>query len=191
MTDNYIYTYDIGNIKFMDFLHEYLLDFFPQTSYLFHINSNQTQIEIVFENELSNNEQTILNNAILSYEPPQNKYNISKSVNAMLNTSISTTTYSLISTEFLTYKSDENIGYVNIIAMVNGLGSYKIRLYDTINNNLICQTNSLNNNTLQLIRIDEIDNLPDNDTILEIQCHVSDSKSTCIIKSVQIVYYST
>jgi hypothetical protein len=190
MSDDYIYVYDIGNIKFIDLLHEYLLDFFPMTSHSFHINSNQTQINIVFVTELSNNEEGILNNAILDYDPPQNKYNISRTSNIMLsNLTTSSSIYTLIATEFLKYNADESIGYIDIISLVNGTGSYKIRLYDTIHNKLICQTNSLNNNTLQLVRINDINNLPDSDTIIEIQSQVSNPTVTCIIKSIQIVYY--
>lgn len=191
MTDNYIYTYDIGNIKFMDFLNEYLFEFFPNELYSFHINSTNTYIQIIFITELTNNELNILNNAMETYDPPQNKYNISKTVNMMLSkTNVSTTTYSLIGTEYSQYNENESIGYIDIISMVNGAGSYKLRLYDTINNTLICQTNSLNNDVLQLIRINDINNLPTNNTILELQCQVSDTDTTCVIKSMQIVYYS-
>ena len=50
---------------------------------------------------------------------------------------------------------------------------------------VLCESNTFNNNILQIIDITSISNLPINDTLLEIQCVVS-GDNKCNIKLVQI-----
>jgi len=187
MPIEYIYSYNKENIKFLDDLHAYVLqvDTLPSQ---FYINAN-SKIDIIFVQELSSQQINILNNIINEYIPPQELHTpfINETI-LITNPTISTNTYSVIGTYLysnVNLQTDVFISSFTIIASVKGNISYKIRIYDAMNDNLICETGSLNNNNLQIIKVTNLLNIPSNDTLLEIQGLVS-GDNTCNVKLVQI-----
>ena len=187
MPIEYTYTYNKENVKFLDDLHMYVLqvDALPSQ---FYINAS-SHIDIIFTQELSSEQLNILNNIINEYVPPQELHIpfINETI-LITNPVISTNTYSVIGTYFYSIanlQTDVFISSFTIIASVKGNISYKIRIYDAINDNLLCETNSLNNTNLQIIKITNLSNIPSNDTLLEIQGLVS-GDNTCNVKLVQI-----
>lgn len=186
-TQQHIYSYDKENVKFLNDLHTYIekVNTLPSQ---FYINAD-SQIHVIFEQELSLEQLNILNNIINEYNPPHELHIpfLNETI-LMTNPIISTNVYSVIGTYYYSVnnlQTDVFISSFTIIASVKGNISYKIRIYDAINDNLLCETNSLNNNNLQIIKINDISNIPSNDTLLEIQGLVS-GNNTCNVKLVQI-----
>lgn len=186
----YIYTFTKDNIKFLDKVFQYIKNISELPSdFDLYIES---QLEIVFNQELDSNQINILNNAIQIYIPPQELEIISNTKPMMLiHNTISTNIYSTIATDyFLAEQITDSIrlGYVTCVSNIIGNGSYKLRLFDAINNKIIGESDSLNNSNLQIINIINLINIPENNTLLELQGQVSDTTSICIIKLAHLIY---
>lgn len=181
----YIYSYNKEDVKFLDHLHTYLSEISTIPTD-FYINAT-SQIDIVFTQELSNEQLIILNNAIDDYIPPQELYIPLRNETILNNAVISSIAYSVIGTYyFSSLDNDTFITSFTIVSCVKGAISYKIRIYDSINNKIICETDSLNNTNLQIVKLDNLSNIPLNDTLFEIQGIISDNSNTCDVKLIQI-----
>lgn len=182
----YTYSYTIPNIKFLSDLYNYILE---TLALEFYINIEAT-VDIIFNQELTNEQEIILNNLISGYIPPQELSVVVKTENIVLsqNTIMSTDIYTIIGTYFYTVPDDDSfISSFKTIASVNGETNYKFRVYDSINDTVLCESNTLNNTNLQIISLSDVTNLPINDTLLEIQCIVS-GDNKCTVKLVQIIF---
>jgi hypothetical protein len=183
----YTYSY-IKAVKIINLLYNEILAV-PELPSAFYINVN-SNIDIVFNQQLSEPQITILNNFMTNYIPPQQQTISLKTETIPLtqNTILPTNTYTVIGTYFYAIPHDNSfINSLKIIASVDGNTNYKIRVYDSINATVLCESNTLNNQTLQIITISDILNLPTNETLLEIQCIVS-GDNKCTVKLIQIEY---
>lgn len=179
------YSYTIPNIKFLEHLHTYILNI-PGLSQDFYLY-NEGTINIIFKNALSNDNLITLNNAIVSYIAPQEliKFTTSQNIN-LFNDKVDSMMYSLIGVYLYSSNiSDGNI--LNTISFVsnisNSIATYKIKVYDTTNNNIITESDDLNNTTLQLFTLNNISNLPKTNSLFEIQAKVNGNSSYCNIKT--------
>lgn len=188
MEGSYKYSYVIPNLKYLDHLYNYILENADGALPIdFHLNIEAT-LDVVYNQELTNNQQIILNNIISGYTPPQQLTKIIKTDSIVLsqNTLLPSNNYTVIGTYFYTNPSDNSfISSFKMISSVDGNTNYKFKVYDSINDTILCESNTFNNNNLQIINISDISNLPSNDTLLEIQCIVS-GDNKCNIKLVQI-----
>lgn len=186
----YTYSYTIPNLKFLEHLYNYIIssvdNTFPND---FHLNIEAT-LDVIFKQQLTVEQETILDNIILLYTPPQTLSVSFKTETIPLsqNTIMPTNTYTVIGTYFYTIPDDDSfISSFKIVSSVDGNTNYKIRVYDSINDTILCESNTLNNQTLQITTLSNVLNLPTNDTLLEVQCIVS-GDNKCIVKLIQIEY---
>jgi hypothetical protein len=184
----YKYFYTIPNLKYLEHLYNYILengsDILPID---FHLNIEAT-LDVVYNQELTNEQKIVLDNIISGYTPPQQLVKIIKTETIVLsqNTLLPTNNYTVIGTYFYTKPTDDSfISSFKIVSSVDGNTNYKFKVNDSINDSILCESLTFNNNTLQIINITDISNLPNNDTLLEIQCVVS-GNNKCNIKLVQI-----
>ena len=73
----------------------------------------------------------------------------------------------------------------------NNSGTYQIKIYDILNNKVIKESELLNNEHFEIIPLNNLENVPTNDTFIEIQIKVSDVKNICNIKAISFVYLET
>lgn len=191
----YIYNFTKANIKFLDLLEDYLksISELPTDFYL----TIQSQLSVVYTTELSPTQQTLLENSIIAYTPPQEitiPYN--SDIISISKAKTSSTSYSTVGNYFFKTKNISNsvfLDYFSIISYLmsskNEIGNYKIRIYNPINNTILGESITYNNDIPQIINIDDITNIPTVDSLLEIQVQVDNSNNICIIISLQ-VYYS-
>lgn len=187
----YKYSYTIDNLKYLDDLYNYI-----KTNSVglpdFHLNIEAT-LDVVFNQELTLDQETLLNSIISGYIPPQELLVNVKTENIQLsqNTILPSNTYTIIGNYFYTVPDNNSFpSSFKIISLVNGNTNYKIRVYDSINDLVLCETDTLNNTNVQITTLSNITNLPTNETLLEIQCIVS-GDNKCTVKLVQIIYSKT
>lgn len=182
------YEYTIENVKFLDKLHSYIQDIFP--TYNFHIDIHE-KIKIIFTNELSQNEITLLETSIANYNPPQYTHVISKNENVNItNNKTNNTIYSTIST-YLYSSSDDFIDKMKVISYMNTSTNnsyYKIRIYDITNDIVITESNELNNTNLEIIEFSDLEYNSTQDTILQIQIKVSNTNTFAYVQNINFTY---
>jgi len=190
MEQSFKYSYTILNLKYLEHLYKYILENTEGTLPSdFYLNIEAT-LDVVYNQELTNSQQIVLNNIISGYTSPQELTKLIKSESIVLsqNTLLPTDNYTVIGTYFYTKPTDNSfISSFKMISSVDGNTNYKFKVYDSINDKILCESITFNNNTLQIINMvpSDISNLPINDTLLEIQCIVS-GDNKCNIKLVQI-----
>jgi hypothetical protein len=191
----YTYSFTKNDIKYLEKLHEFIKDIpeLPKDFYLL----NEDQVSVIFNEELNDSQIDILRISIENYTPPQIVYEVvgSNSIN-ITNTNVNTTEYSIVGVD-IWQGINNSIGYItiasnliekNVIGNLIGNGDYSVRIYDTINNNVIGEVTNLNNTTISIITIDNLSNIPTNDTLIEIQVKVSRKSDKCVIKACQFIY---
>jgi hypothetical protein len=153
---------------------------------------SEAQVDIIFNQELTEEQLSSLNNSIAVYIPPTRLLELDHTESvSILKPTVNTTSYFTFSTDYWVnaLKSSENIVLGHIIVVANiDIGSYKIRVYDSLNNNVLVESNSLSNNHIQIIKLQDLVNIPTSDTLIEFQCKVIGS-GTCSVKAVQYVFY--
>lgn len=177
------YSYTIPNLKFLEHLHAYIHNIteLPTDFSLY----NEESLDIIYENELSDGNLIILNNAINSYIPPQELIVNTNSENINLfNSSINTTVYSLLGVYVYSSNIVNFLNSVSFVCNVSNGGIFKLRLYNSVDKTVIVESESLNNTTSQLITLN-LPNLPNTNSLFEIQAKVQDSNcnvtvNTCI-----------
>lgn len=185
----YKYSYTIDNLKYLDDLYNYIKTNSVGLPENFHLNIEAT-LDVVFNQELTLDQETLLNSIISGYIPPQELLVNVKTENIQLsqNTILPSNTYTIIGNYFYTVPDNNSFpSSFKIISLVNGNTNYKIRVYDSINDLVLCETDTLNNTNVQITILSNITNLPTNETLLEIQCIVS-GDNKCTVKLVQIIY---
>lgn len=185
----YKYSYTIDNLKYLDDLYNYIKTNSVGLPENFHLNIEAT-LDVVFNQELTLDQETLLNSIISGYIPPQELLVNVKTENIQLsqNTILPSNTYTIIGNYFYTVPDNNSFpSSFKIISLVNGNTNYKIRVYDSINDLVLCETDTLNNTNVQITTLSNITNLPTNETLLEIQCIVS-GDNKCTVKLVQIIY---
>ncbi len=89
--------------------------------------------------------------------------------------------------EFL-YKSDNNIKDIHIISKnSNDKYTYDVRIYDKTHNNVICEINDLSNRKFEVYKL-ICDNLPNEESIFELQVRSSKNNIKVYIDSITIKY---
>lgn len=181
------------NIKFLDKLHEYIAIEIPDLPPFYILSAEQ--ITFVFEYELSNVLNKILTTTVENYSPPQSYTKINKidSLN-ISNSKINSLNYTSCATYLYTNVNVLNFGLINIISNMsysNNSGTYQIKIYDILNNKVIKESELLNNEHFEIIPLNNLVNVPTNDTFIEIQIKVSDVKNMCNIKAISFVYLET
>lgn len=195
---SYTYKYTIPNLKFLSMFHTFI-ETIPGLPTNFDLLS-ESQVSIIFNEELSSDQINTLNTYIQNYVPPQNFQTIT-STNTLniLNTKINSTIYTTISTDIWTIDTDndndDDIGYLNIVSnLVGPLNNisnvnYSIRLYDALNNKIIFESSGMTNTTIQIFKIDDFVNIPITDSVIQLQGKVSNINCSINIESARIVYY--
>lgn len=190
MEQSYKYSYTIPNLKYLEHLYKYILENNDGTLPIdFYLNIEAT-LDVVYNQELNVDQQIVLDNIISGYTPPQELTKIVKTEIIVLsqNTLLPSNNYTVIGTYFYTKPTDDSfISSFKMISSVDGNTNYKFKVYDSINDTILCESITYNNNNLQIINITDITNLPTNDTLLEIQCVVS-GDNKCNIKLAQVIF---
>lgn len=186
----YKYSYTIPNLKYLEHLYTYILENVGDTLPVdFYLNIEAT-LDVVYNQELNVDQQIVLDNIISGYTSPQELTKIVKTETIVLsqNTLLPSDNYTIIGTYFYTKPTDNSfISSFKMISSVDGNTNYKFKVYDSINDTILCESITYNNNNLQIINITDISNLPTNDTLLEIQCIVS-GDNKCNIKLAQVIF---
>lgn len=74
-------------------------------------------------------------------------------------------------------KNTANINKITVISYMEAQGkSYDIRLYDVINNKIIC-TQNFDNTKNQINTFDNLENLPNDETIVEVHCRFNSNNN--------------
>ena len=179
------YSYTIPNLKFLEHLHTYIHNIaeLPTDFSLY----NEESLNVVYENELSDENLIILNNAINSYIPPQEIIINTNSENINLfNSTINTTVYSLLGVYVYSSNPVNFPNSVSFVCNVSNGGVFKLRLYDSVNKIVVAESENLTNTISELITLNiNTFNLPNTNSLFEIQAKVLDSKfnvtvNTCI-----------
>lgn len=180
-----ICNYTKHNIKFLNLFHDYIqnLNKFPK----FYIINDDKSLTIVFDTILSKELKLNLDNVVQTYISPQ--YYIKNLKSIPLNISINKTNseeYISVATSIHSNIHDifGSVSIVSNITLLDTLGFYKIRIYDSINNKVIYETSSLNNSIYQLITLDNLQYIPKDNTLIEIQVKVSNKMYIANIKAV-------
>jgi predicted DNA binding protein len=175
------------NVKHISNLHEYLLNFgLPE----FYINSN-SKIDIVFNTELTEEQNTVLNNAINDYvDLNYTKEQFSIKTVSVNNSIVTNTNYTTVASDFWTViiNPEVYLEYVNIAVLI--LGSISIRIVDLSNNNTLYENSfTRNSTTLEIIKLNNLTNIPTTDTLIDFQVKTTQIDSKCITNSIQYVFY--
>lgn len=189
-TFNYDYNYNYikKDVKFINLFS----DFIKSNSNLdFHINGDFEidQFTFVFNQLLDDATKLLLDTLVENYIPEKNYSRLIKS--QPLNISISSThsmDYICIANSVynasLTFMTLSSISIISNIISPDNLGTYQIRIYDSINNNIIWESDKLNNTADKLIEFNDLDNIPIATTMIEIQLKVSKSIYSSSIKAI-------
>ena len=141
-------------------------------------------ITITFQEDLSSEEITILDNIVGSHLPREFKNSLPIVFQPIR---IKNTNYQTILSFFINGKNnDQDIESVKIVSKkINGNGNYYIRLYDSTNNKILFEQ-SFTNTSYEMFTMDSLSNVPDEEAVLEIQAKVSNKP--CYIKACKITY---
>lgn len=189
-----VYSYNINNVKFLNLLSDYIklnINILPTEFFII----KDTSINITFNEILSNDQETYLNLLILNYLPDQKYEEIYRTQTLNIkNEKIGTTAYKTIS--IFIYNNDSfldkvNLSYLQIGSYLDGSNSYQIRLYDVTNQTNIYESEYITNQTLDIITLSPLINLPNTISIFELQGRVINKKDDCIIEVIQLVYTKT
>lgn len=186
------YTYTKNNIKFIHLFQEFIKE---NLNIDFHINSdfNLNQFTFVFPQILGDANKLQLDELVQKYIPEQNYFKLIRS--QPLNISISSTNsidYVCLANSVynLNLISDTltSISIISNILTPDKLGTYQIRIYDSMNNNIIWESDILSNTVYNLIEFTDLDNIPNTVTIIEIQMKVSNPLYSANIKAINFNY---
>lgn len=178
----YTFTKEL-DIRFLSDLHQTLTQQQGLPSN-FYINL-EAQLEIIFYETLNVDQENILNDLINNYIPPQYSQTFYSSETMDISNPIVTSpTYFTSGVHFWIPKpsSDIVLDYVSIITSCSG--TYKLRLYDSISNVQLAETNELSNDLISNIKLTDM-SIPSTNTLIELQALTS---KTCTIKACIFVF---
>jgi hypothetical protein len=197
---SYIYKYTIPDLKFLNLFHKSLenIQGLPNEFNL-HL---EDQVSIIFNEDLTSEQINILDNFVQNYVPPQYYKQIIYSTGLnILNQKINSTVYTTIGSDLWLIDpdndNDTDLGYVKFVSNLigpldtNSINNvtYSIRLYDAINNNVLFEQTNITNTNMQIFTAEFLENLPDVDTILQLQGKVSNNDYSLYITTAHFVYY--
>ena len=199
MTSTYKYT--IPNLKYLNLLHEYI-DSIQNLPSNFGLIS-EDEVSIIFNEQLSDTQINLLTTSINNYMPPQFYKEIYRNESLNITQSnINNTVYTSIATDvWIIDKNNVDIDLGKIVIVANLVGpqngiivnnsSYKLRLYNTMNNTIIFESDDLTNTDLQILTFSNIQNIPIVDSVLELQAKVSSSNYIVNILSTHYTFFKT
>lgn len=182
MNNSYSYSYNSKNeIKFINKLHDYVLSIVPGLP-LFYIIKD-IEIIFTFDNELSIVQKEQLDDAIKNYIPPTS-YIKTTNIQSVNITVDKVNSLDYISVATIIY-NPSNLNSISIVSNINSsLETYKIRIYDCTNNKILSESPSLSNNLYELTKMIDLQNIPINDTFIEVQIKVSNINFYVNIKAI-------
>lgn len=199
---SYVYKYIIPNLKFLNLLNDYITNI-PELPVNFSLLSEDL-VSIIFSEPLSTTQQNLLTTSIQSYSAPQ-FYNIidnTQAINIIQNI-IGSTDYTSIAT-YIWIMNDTNSNIIdlgNVVVIANLVGpedthiinnaSYKLRLYNAINNKVIFESDNLTNTDMKILTFSNIQNIPTFDTLLELQASVSINNYKVNISAAHLTFFQT
>lgn len=183
---SYTYTYTKNNIKFLNLFHDFIKSQFSKD---FYINNEDNQFTFVFNEELDDTIKLQLDKLIEFYTPEQSYFKLIRSQPLNISTcSTNSTDYICLANSVYNLNTIglklSTISIISNIVTPDNLGTYQIRIYDSISNNIIWESDVLNNTLYTLIEPDELDNIPTTVTIIEIQMKVSNFIYSANIKAI-------
>lgn len=158
-------------------------------------------ITIIFDNSLTSEEETILNGIISNHLKILSSYVLDFIKRAYVegnNRDTFTPSVNKISSESYTkvgtykYEGTSSNKIMIKIAISSYMesrnnGDYDIRLYDSTNNKILGEIKELENEKTELKTINNLSNLPSNDSIIEVQVRVS-KKTVVYLDEIDIFY---
>ena len=196
-----IYKYTIPNLKYLNLLHEYI-DSIPNLPSDFGLVS-EDQVSIIFNQQLSDTQVNLLTTSINNYIPPQFYKEIYRNESLNITQSnINSTVYTSIATDvWIVDKNNVDIDLGNIVIVANLVGpqngiitnnaNYKLRLYNTMNNTILFESDNLINTDLQILTFSNIQNIPTIDSVLELQAKVCSNNYIVNILSTHYTFFKT
>ena len=154
------------------------------------ITCHDDDVHIAFESNISGSEQTTLDTLVANHVPstskPKNKfYTICPKT-----TTITSTNYFAVGSSV--YRGSANIGpidYIEIIANKDSLAtSYDLRVVNKSTGDVIASKTGNTNTSLTAIDLGTISNIPENNTLLEIQVRKNGLVGSAEISEI-IIYY--
>ena len=156
-----IYKYTIPNLKYLNLLHEYIENVHNLPSNFGLISEGE--VSIIFNQQLSDTQINLLTTSINNYVPPQFYKEIYRNESLNITQSnINNTVYTSIATDvWIIDKTNVDVDLGNVVIVANLVGpqdgiivnntSYKLRLYNTMNNTIIFESDNLTNTDLQIL----------------------------------------
>jgi len=178
---NVIYTYELQ--KFLKSINDF--------TNIMYINYKIDILDIVFNTELTIDQETLLDTTITNYIPPQN-INIVSNIDTLniINSTNTTITYDIVSVCIYNYNlrnyNNDELKRIQVLSSIND-GSYNLRVYDIVNNILLDELIGLNNKNNEIHTLNITHNFTE-DTIIEIGCLVSNNINTCTIQGCFVIY---
>ena len=181
----YRYSYNIPNLKYVEELYKYIKDTsgLPSDFYIY----TESTVDIVFNQDvpLTSDQILILNTIISNYDPPQTLNTIVQTKQFQISKfNSSHTDYFSLGSLFLNNNINK-LYSTSVIGYINGHGSYKLRLYDILNNIVLCESDSQTNTNIQIVTM-YIDNIVNDNILVELSVIVTDSNSIFTINSAQL-----
>ena len=201
-----IYKYYVPNMKYLNLLNDYLLNI-PNLPTNFGLTSEDEIVNIIYYSELSSDDKNLLDLSMSQYIPEQSfKLILQTTTLNIIKNQIQSTNYSTVSMEILNIDLLKQILSPNVvidsIMLVTFLTGpensiselqpfYQIKVYDSINNIVLIESEQLNNTNPNFIKL-EFNNMISsiNNSLLEIQLKVSSNNYNANILSAQLIYNS-
>lgn len=191
MTDyrlNYSVSSDFGGSINLSQFHQEIDDESGITTAFIGLTKDGDDIEIIFEEEPSSGEQTIITSLISSHVPDFSKPRINFFPVFPESRKTKNSNYTTIAT--FEYPGSNKIGIINYIDVFskckkNG-ETYDIRVINYENSDVLVESTGLNNTDYQTIDLGAITNIPSTKSILEIQ--MRSSKHDCYLQQALIYH---
>jgi hypothetical protein len=185
------FTYTVLNCRNYSDLYKYVNKYISDTnlSITNNYNGDDAEINLIFSYSLTFEQIQLLNSIMLSYVPNNTvvTFTLNKSI-FIANTQISSVAiWSTVAAYYFVPVLDSALYNIVITSYTNN-SSYKIRLYDISNNNVLLVSNILTNNTSEPIILNTLTNLPNNNSIIELQVFQNTSNSIIYINSCNFLY---
>ena len=191
----YIYTKSLKDIeKFYSLLTELIAINFKITI------ENTSNLKIVFDNVLSEEQENTLNNFVNNYENVELKRIFRSEILNIYNTNVSSLEYVSIADNVLLIDEINHHIHYYIVYIIpdfkpinqinyNNAAYYKIKLYNKCDNLVIYESGELSVSQEEIYKLCEINSQNVCDMTMEVQLKVSDVNYVCNIKLIKIVYY--
>ena len=156
----------------------------PNCIIVFNVGDN---VDIKFISPLSGAELAVLNTIIANHVPKSITGNIINNI-IISSDQVTTNTYTTIASfSFPGTNLWRNVSNIKVISFMEyGGTSYMVRIYDITNNNQVC-LKTFSNTDENIYDLGILSNLPNNESIFEVQAKISGS-TVAYIKNINIYY---